>query len=282
MDTRWQLVAYVLVSIILRMVAAQLSRRRTDIAWVRFLSEGWAASVLRFGYYIGLPYIALILGVVPGRYMGLVGLGQPQDSLSGSESGLLAQIRDYLSLVMLNWLPDVGTVVALGTVTLLFLSVTWLGYAYFRGNVVSSGSGRRSGRRSGASSHRGGYRLGVLHQVVYQAVHWSFYRSAVWLLSGDLYLGAIGGIILVGGEWVLDAEWVHKARHARAGEVLLTDASVLVSTSLIFFFVPNLWLLIPVHWLLVLASRRVVVLGYERAGDNRSGDIVYQIRQRAS
>ena len=271
MDMRWQLVAYVFVSIILRMVAAQLSRRRTDIAWVRFLSEGWAASVLRFGYYIGLPYVALILGVVPGRYMGLVGLGQPQDSLSGSESGLLAQIRDYLSLVMLNWLPDVGTVVALGTVTLLFLSVTWLGYAYLRGNVVSSGP----------SSHRGGYRLGVL-QVIYQAVHWSFYRSAVWLLSGDLYLGAIGGIILVGGEWMLDAEWVHKARHARAGEVLLIDASVLVSTSLIFFFVPNLWLLIPVHWLLALVSRRVVVLGYERAGDNRSGDIVYQIRQRAS
>jgi hypothetical protein len=271
MDMRWQLVAYVFASIILRMVAAQLSRRRTDIAWVRFLSEGWAASVLRFGYYIGLPYIALILGVVPGRYMGLVGLGQPQDSLSGSESGLLAQIRDYLSLVMLNWLPDVGTVVALGTVTLLFLSVTWLGYAYLRGNVVSSGP----------SSHRGGYRLGVL-QVIYQAVHWSFYRSAVWLLSGDLYLGAIGGIILVGGEWMLDAEWVHKARRARAGEVLLIDASVLVSTSLIFFFVPNLWLLMPVHWLLALASRRVVVLGYERAGDNRSEDIVHQIRQRAS
>jgi hypothetical protein len=274
MDTRWQLVAYVFVSIILRMVAAQLSRRRTDIAWVRFLSEGWAASVLRFGYYIGLPYMALILGVVPGRYMGLVGLGQPQDSLSGSESGLLAQIRDYLSLVILNWLPDVGTVVAWGTVTLLFLSVTWLGYAYLRGNVVS-------GHRSGLSSPRGGYRLGVL-QVIYQAVHWSFYRSAVWLLTGDLYLGVIGGIILVGGEWMLDAGWVHKARHARAGEVLLIDASVLVSTSLIFFFVPNLWLLIPVHWLLALVSRRVVVLGYERAGDNRSGDIVYQIRQRAS
>ena len=94
MDTRWQLVAYVFVSIILRMVAAQLSGRRTDIAWVRFLSEGWAASLLRFVYYIGLPYIALILGVVPGRYLGLVGPGQPQDSPSGLESGFLAQIRD--------------------------------------------------------------------------------------------------------------------------------------------------------------------------------------------
>jgi hypothetical protein len=274
MDTRWQLVAYVFVSIILRMVAAQLSRRRRDIAWVRFLSEGWAASVLRFGYYVGLPYIALILGVMPGRYMGLVGLGQPQDSLSVSESGFLAPLRDYLALVILNWLPDLGTVVALGAVTLLFLSLTWFGYAYLRGYVESGGG-------IGPSSHRGDYRLGVL-QVIYQAVHWGFYRGAVWLLTDDLYLGVIGGIILVGGEWMLDAGCVHKARHARAGEVFRIDASVLVATSLIFFFVPNLWLLIPVHWLLALASRRVVVPGYERAGENRSGDIVYQIRQRAS
>lgn len=274
MDTRWQLVAYVFVSIILRMVAAQLSRRRTDIAWVRFLSEGGAASVLRFGYYIGLPYIALILGVVPGRYIGLVGLGQPQDSPSGFESGLLAQIRDYLSLVILNWLPGVGTVVALGLVMLLFLGFMWLGYAYFRGSVLSGSS-------SGPSSRRGGYRLSLL-QVIYQAIHWSFYRGAVWLLTDDLYLGVIGGIILVGGEWMLDAGWVHEARNARVGEVLLIDASVLVSSSLIFFFVPNLWLLIPVHWLLALVSRRVVMLGYERSGHNRSRDVVYEVRQRAS
>jgi hypothetical protein len=274
MDTRWQLVAYVFVSIVLRMVAAQLSRRRTDVAWVRLLNEGWAASVLRFVYYIGLPYIALVLGVVPGRYMGLVGPGQSQDTLSGLESGFLARIRDYLSLVILSWLPDVGTVVALGAITLVFLSVLWLGYAYLRGSVVSG---------SGISPLplRSGYNLGLL-QVIYQAVHWSFYRSAVWLLADDLYLGVVGGIIIVGGEWVLDSGWMHKVRHAQAGEVLLIDASVLVATSLIFFFMPNLWLLIPAHWLLGWGCRHVMARGQAWTGDGRSGDVVYQIRQRAS
>jgi hypothetical protein len=238
---------------------------------VRFLSESWASSVLRFVYYIGLPYIALILGAVPGRYLGLVGPGQVQEIPSGLDSGILAQIRDYLSLVMLNWLPDVGTVVALGVVTLLFLSVTWLGYAYLKGNVIS-GSG------VGPSSLRGDYSLGVT-RVIYQAVHWSFYRSAVWLLTDDLYLGVFGGIILVVGEWMLDAGWVHRVRYAHAREVLLIDASVLVATSLIFFFAPNLWLLIPVHWLLAVVSRRMVVLGQRRMGGSHSGDIVYQVWQ---
>jgi hypothetical protein len=274
MDTRWQLVAYLFVSIILRMVAAQFSRRQTDVGWVRFLSEGWAASALRFGYYVGLPYIALILGVVPGRYLGLVGPGQPQDTLPGSESGFLAQIRDYLSLVILNWLPDMGTVVALGVLTLLFLSLTWFAYARFKGYLVSGGD-------MGPTSPQSGNRLGVL-RVIYQAVHWSFYRSAVWLLTGDLYLGVMGGIILVVGEWILDVGWVHQARHARAGEFLLIDASLLVATSLIFFFVPNLWLLIPIHWISASVSRRAVCLGYEQAGDHRSGEVVYQIRQQAS
>jgi len=272
MDMRWQLVAYVFVSIILRMVAAQLSRRRIDIAWVRFLSEGWTPSILRFVYYIGLPYIALILGVVPGRYLGLVGPGQAQEVGSGLGSGLLGQVRDYFSLVILNWLPNVGTVVALGAVTFIFLGVTWLGYAYLKSSLLS---GSISGGSNGLGSFRGDHGLGVMH-VIYQAVHWSFYRSAVWLLTDDLYLGVLGGIILVVGEWVLVAGRVHRVRYAPRGEVLLIDASVLVATSLIFFFVPNLWLLIPIHWLLAVVSRRASSLGQGSTVGSRSGNIGHQ------
>jgi hypothetical protein len=257
-DTRWQLVAYVFVSIILRMVAAQLSRRRMNIAWVRFLSEGWAASVLRFVYYIGLPYIALVLGVVPARYLGLVGFDwlQVGDFPAGLESGFVAQFRDYLSLVLLSWLPSVGTIAGLGMVMLLFLSLAWLGYGYFRGRVISDlGIGTLSPREE--------TRLGVM-QVIYQAVHWSFYRGAIWLLTDDLYLGVIGGIILVGLEWMLNPGWVERLRRAPSGEMLLIDASVLIASAVIFFFVPNLWLLLPIHWLLAAVSRRMVGTGQLR------------------
>jgi hypothetical protein len=260
MDARWQLVAYVLVSIILRTVAAQLSQRRTDLVWVRFFSEGWPTSALRFVYYIGLPYVALILGVVPGRYLGLIRPDRLREPASGSTSTFLGQVRDYLSVVALGWLPDLGTIAGLGAILMLFLGVTWLGYSHLRGVV-------RTESRASRASRRGNKGPGAV-SVIYQAVHWSFYRGAVWLLTDDLYLGVIGGIVLVGGEWMLDSRRMQKMRRPHAGEALLIDASVLVATSLIFFFVPNLWLLIPVHWLLGLVSRRVL-LGYEQTGGNR-------------
>ena len=269
MDTRWQLVAYVFVSINLRMVAGQLIRRRTDIAWVRFLSEGSAASVLRFVYYVGLPYVALILGVVPGRYLGLVGPGRLREPTLGPTPTFVAQIRDHLSLVFLTWLPDVGTIVGLGVVVVLFLGVTWLGYAYLRGVVIPGVRVNPASLRD-RKDHR-------VVRVIYLAVHWSFYRGAVWLLTDDLYLGVVGGILLVAAEWMLDSGWVAGVRLVQSRDFLLVDASVLVATSVIFFFVPNLWLLLPIHMLLATVCLRFVASGQGLKIGGRSASSVHQL-----
>jgi hypothetical protein len=263
-DVRWQLIAYVFVSIILSMVAAQLSRGRTGISWIRLLGNGWAASILRFVYYVGIPYAALILGVVPGRYLGLVGpdhLQAGRSPLSGFEFGsnawqFLSQIRDFISLAVLNWLPSVGTIAGLAVVMFLLLGVTWLAYGYFRHDATSGPTARLLSlpRR----------KIPPVVQIIYQAIHWSFYRSAVWLLTDDLYLGVIGGILLVGAEWMLDPGWIDGVHYELSGDERLIDASVLIATSVIFFFVPNLWLVMPVHWLLAIASRRMVALGQFR------------------
>jgi len=251
-DARWQLAAYGLLSIILWMVAAQLVRRR-DIPLVRRLGTGWAASILRFVYYVGLPYTALVLGVLPGRYLGLVGLNRLQTGAAGGvDAGpdawrLLAQLRDAASLAILDWLPGVGTLLSLGAIMLLLLSVAWLGYSRAR-RSLSPGSGV-----AGAPSP-----LPSMVQVGYQAIHWSFYRSVAWLLTDDLYLAVVGGILLVGVEWLLDPGRMMARAQQPAAEEPLIDASLLIATSVIFFFVPNLWLLAPVHWLLAAASWRCV------------------------
>ncbi|GAB4532321.1 MAG: hypothetical protein Kow0063_12690 [Anaerolineae bacterium] len=275
MDTHWQLVAYVFVSIVLRIVAGQLTRRRAaDVAWVRFLSEGWPASIARFVYYIGLPYVTVILGVVPGRYLGLVGSDKIQTGvpLAASQAGLLVHLRDYLSLLVLGWLSGVGVLLGLAVIALFFLGVAWAAYGYFKASLVSGDRITPAFLPLESVS---------LTQTLYQAVHWSFYRGAVWLLADDLYLGVVGGIILVGGEWVLDTGWMKRIGHSPWREVLLIDASVLIASAVIFFFVPNLWLVLPVQWLLEVTCHRMVKVGYEQASASCSRYVLRQTGQRA-
>ncbi|UCC86292.1 MAG: hypothetical protein JSV81_15745 [Anaerolineales bacterium] len=264
-DTRWQVVAYIFASMVLWLVAAQLVRRRAAIPWIRSLSDGWAASILRFAYYAGLPYAALVLGVVPGRYLGLVGQARKASPLSFESIPdawqLLLQVQGSISLVILDWLPDMGKVAGLAILMLLLLSATWLGYAYAWRSVVSSLG------IDTVSLRRGEKLSGV--RVLYQAIHWSFYRGAVWLLADDLYLGVVGGIVLVIGEWMLVPGRTDRRRHSLSSEVRLLDASVLIATSVIFLFVPNLWLLAPIHWMLAIASRRMAASGQWRLSDSR-------------
>lgn len=265
---RYQLIGYVFVSIVLWMVVAQLTRRRPAHPWARRMSEGGVGAVLRFAYYVGLPYAALVLGVVPARYLGLVGFDRlqtgapPLRAFDAALNGwqLLARIRDAISLMLLSWLPDLGAISGLAATMLLLLSVTWLGYSFFRPGVAPvSGAGLSFlGRDTTPSALRAGY----------QAIHWSFYRSAVWMLTGDLYVGFIGGILLVSVEWMLDPGWMARV-HTPAAEGPLLDATLLIATSVIFFFVPNLWLLMPIHWLLAIVSRRMLVLGQRQVAANQ-------------
>lgn len=264
-DTRWQVAAYIFVSVVLWMVAAQLFRRRTSISWISTLKEGWAASIMRFVYFVGLPYAALILGVMPGRYMGLVGLERwqaEQSSLTGlgsvSDVGqALSLVQSILFGVILDWLPDVDKVVGLVVIMFLLLGATWLAYGYLRRGVTSD-------LGINLPSLPGEMRTSVV-QTAYQGIHWSYYRGAVWLLIGDLYLAVVGGILLVAGEWILDKGWSDKTQHALWREDSLIDASILIATSVMFLFVPNLWLLLPIHWALAVVSRRMLALQWRAA-----------------
>lgn len=248
-DARWQVAAYLLSSIVLRLVATRLvSQASGSPRWAFSLTSDWRAWALRFVYYVGLPYITLVLGVLPARYLGLTGLDHLQAvGYIPSAGNLFAQARAALSLLLLAWLPDLGRLAELSVLLCLVVAFTWLIYRHTRrilpvcGTVASPTSPATFSRSA------------------YAAIHWSFYRASVWLLAGDLYLGVVGGAALVGVEWMLCNRWAARpALQTTPVELQMADASVLAATSTLFYYVPNLWLLIPVHWLLALVSWRIL------------------------
>jgi len=116
----------------------------------------WFLQPLRLLYYLGLPYLALLRGIVNLRSMGLVDL---------------------------DWLRDLGRGAVLGGGALLFLALVWSYYA-------------RSTRQLHPGADPLSSRLAILNQpwgwalllldVVYLEAHWAFYRSLPIQLLDDL------------------------------------------------------------------------------------------------
>lgn len=250
-ETRWQIAAYLVASVLFRLAAERLNllvRANTSqhSAWAQFGSP-----FLRFSYYIGFPYIALLLGALPARYLGLVGLEQLQNAAElSAASGAVEQMRIAIALLLRAWLPHLGQWTGLTILMAGLLTASWLLYRYARRSTQTDLS------PPNMSSDVGD--ITALTTVVYAAVHWSFYRAGIWWLSDDLYLGVVGGVTLVLVECSLCAWLAGGPSRRLISEHTLVNASLLITTAAIFYYVPNLWLLIPTHWLLARLCRRLM------------------------
>jgi hypothetical protein len=187
------------------------------------INEQWLGSAARFFYFVGLPYLAMIAGILPPRLLGLKGL---ENFVSINE------LQKALTLLLLEVLVDGSVVIGVGLIALLLLAGIRLGLAQ-----VGLGFG---------------YYPSAL-DTVYDCLHWAFYRAIFWLMSGALYLGLVWGIAWVLLEWVLLA-WVQKNWPAQQQQ-FLTKTIILILTATIFFYSPNLWLLWPIHLAMVIIIR---------------------------
>jgi hypothetical protein len=187
------------------------------------INEQWVSSAARFFYFVGLPYLAMIAGILPPRFLGLKGL---ENFVSINE------LPKALTVLLLEILVDGSIVIGVGLIALLLL-------AGIRLSLARAGLGL-------------GYYPSAL-DTVYDSLHWAFYRAIFWLLTGDLYLGLVWGIAWVLLEGALLA-WVQKSWPAQQQQ-FLTKMIILILTSVIFFYSPNLWLLWPIHWAMVLIVR---------------------------
>lgn len=205
------------------------ARRET---WLK-VEEQWPGATARFFYFVGLPYLALLSGILTARFLGLKGLehfvfaGLSEDF---SIFLFLAELQKAMTLLLLECLIDGGAMIQAGLMTLLILAGLRLGLA-------------REGLALAANFHQ------PMLSTVYDGLHWAFYRAIFWQLSGDLYLGVVWGVVWVLLEWTLTA-WAHKSGTAQPRSHLLRTI-LLILTATLFFYSPNLWLLWLVHLALV-------------------------------
>lgn len=197
-------------------------------AWLagRFRPPAGLGQLARFFYFIGLPYFAMIAGLLTARSLGLAGL--EHFSLIGLDPQRAAL------LLAVEWVLDSRFTILAGLAAL----------AVFGGVLVHLA---RSGLALPASSP--GFSG---PETVYDSVHWAFYRAIFWTLTADLYLAVVAGTGLVLLEWALAA---YVQPHRPDPTPLLLKTIILVLTSAVFYFSPNLWLLVPVHLALVGLAR---------------------------
>ena len=183
------------------------------------------AHLARFFYYIGLPYFAMIAGLLTARSLGLAGL--EHFSLIGLDPQRAAL------LLAVEWVLDSRLTILAGLAALVLF-----------GGVLAHLA--RSGLVLPASPGFSGL------AAVYDSAHWAFYRAICWTLTADLYLAVVAGAGLVLLEWLLAAR-VQPGRPDPA--CLWLKTIILILTSTIFYFSPNLWLLVPFHLALVGLAR---------------------------
>jgi hypothetical protein len=189
---------------------AQYLRRFTDTSLTRALYE-----IRRLVFYVGVPYVALYLGWVDLRAMGLGFL----DWSKGLRWGIVLALATW-SLLMFVWIP--------------YLRAT--SKMPIRMNAGSMTWSRR------------------VVEVVYMQAHWAFYRAACILVlttvfQDDLavYWGTSAGIALIFLEAWADPRVRRHIAQFGDGEPALWSAGQAIINTAGFVLTRNVWLLALIH-----------------------------------
>ncbi len=195
--------------------AGRLSRSirpLVDSPFVRLLYE-----IVRLGYYVVLPFFALIAGLVDLRTMGFA---------------------------YLDWADGIRWAIVLGLASWSLLMFVWVPYLRATAGLAKKQAwGLTPGRR--------------VIEVVYMQAHWALYRAAcIMILSSfftqelAVYWGTCAGIALVALEAWSDPRLRRQVAILGEGEFTLWSASQAIINSVGFVLTHNTWLLSLLHLIL--------------------------------
>jgi hypothetical protein len=202
---------------------------------MRFFQHRWMIVLLPALYYWGLPYLLLILGVLPARLLGLRGLDD--FSFVPTGGGFFANLGVFInqvSNIFLAWLPDLSGWLGSGAL----LGATFVGFLWLYLQAVKPDW-------PAAQSLICDSRL----ELLYDIAHWAFYRAICWLVFGDLYLGVLGGMIIILLKKLALFQLAGPSALWRQQQLFQFGFGLV--TSGVFLFAPNLWLATLLYLLLV-------------------------------
>ena len=182
------------------------SGTRRLIQWpISFLCQ-----VGRFLFFVGLPYVSLLSGLIPATQCGLVDQ---------------------------EWLRNLTLCLPLGLgsfLVLLSLRVLTLWREKTAPGGVVPGESRPSF-------------WATLRESLYQEIHWAFYRSAPLLATGDREQGIALGLGIVALEAWLNPAWRARWRHPHLAATALRTSALAVTMAVVFGVTGNLWVTLGLH-----------------------------------
>ncbi|MGB9775300.1 MAG: hypothetical protein ACPLYD_07425 [Anaerolineae bacterium] len=181
--------------------------------------------LLRFLYYVGGPFAALLWGrdAIVERQFGL----DPLPLLLGSAFTFEERLQLWMDGVR-----GVGWAVLLGAMAWTILAVIWWA----------------GGRRSDGRAIRLSLSLPTaLREAFFQETHWMFYRNGPSVLWGN-YWGAWMGLGIVALEAILNPWWWEALREPEKRPLTLIRAGMAVLSAAFYLQTAHLWLSILLHW----------------------------------
>ncbi len=207
-------------------------------AWAASLRTARAVPALavawRLVYCLGVPYLALLLGVADARRLGLAGIALWPQLPVGALAGLAG-----VALLAWSW----------GRVAML--------------------SYRRGGHRRLFAAEWQALRtpwgwVSFLVEILCLQMSWAFVRGAAISFAG-LYAGVFLGLALLGATWLLRPGRLEGLGDPDARARSLLTAGLALVTALVFLYAENLWLCGLVHALGLMAAALAAGRAYARA-----------------
>lgn len=198
---------------------------------------------IRFAYYIGIPYLALL-----GHSLSLVVMG-----LLGTETADLPWWT--LGWRLADWVGTLGWAAGLGAFTAGLLLAGWWSVGRALGGGVPAGG-----------LHPAESLLLTARETLYSEIHWAFYRAAPLVLIADAYWAALAGMGIILIEWIIDPFWHAGLAGGSRREALLMQAVWLGLSTCLFVLTHNVWPILILHTALAWATGRwVKMLGPQPA-----------------